>query len=233
MNCPGCATAMTALALDGHLGTTVDLDLCATCQALWFDHLESVRLSPGGTLRLFRTISEGAPRSPSPLRQPLKCPRCRMHLTLAHDRQRNTPFQYWRCGRDHGRLITCFEFLREKDFIRPLSLEQLAELRANVQMINCSNCGAPIDLAHASACAHCGTPISMLDLKQIERMASQLRDDDRPSPAIDPMLPERLAREKREVEQLFETMRTHGAGASPLPFGLVEVGLRLVVSWFD
>jgi hypothetical protein len=55
--------------------------------------------------------------------------------------------------------------------VRPLSARQIAELRASVQTVNCSNCGAPIDLTLASACAHCSTPLSMLDLNQIEVMA--------------------------------------------------------------
>lgn len=228
MNCPGCAAAMTALTLDGHLGTKVELDLCPTCQVIWFDRQESLRLSPGATLQLFRLIAERKQLSPSPLREPQKCPRCDLRLLLTHDRQRNTPFRYRRCAREHGRLITFFDFLREKDFVRPLSQQQLADLRANIQMINCSNCGAPIDLVNASACAHCSTPISMLDLKHIEQMAAQLGQAEAASRTIDPMLPERLERERREVEKLFEALRTDGGGTRPATFGLVEMGLRLI-----
>ncbi len=218
---------MTALVLDGHLGTKVELDLCPTCQVIWFDHLESLRLSPGATLRLFRLIGEHKQQSPPPLKEPLKCPRCDLRLLLTNDRQRNTPCRYRRCAREHGRLITFFDFLREKDFVRPLSPQQLADLRANVQMLNCSNCGAPIDLVHASACEHCSTPVSMLDLKQIEAMADHLRKADEAPRSIDPMLPARLAREKREVEALFNAMNA-GGGGEPAAFGLVEMGLRLI-----
>jgi DNA-directed RNA polymerase subunit RPC12/RpoP len=232
MNCPGCATAMTAITLDGHLGTKVDLDLCAPCQVIWFDHLESLRLAPGGVLRLFQVIADGTPRSPAPLKLPVKCPRCELRLLLTHDRQRNTPFRYWRCAREHGRLTTFFDFLREKDFVRPLSPQQLAELRANVQMINCSNCGAPIDLAGAPACAHCGTPISMIDLKQIEEMAAHLRRASEASRTVDPMLPERLAREKSEVEALFASLRADDAPTRPSSVDLFELGLHVISNWF-
>ena len=102
-------------------------------------------------------------------------------------------------------------------------------------MINCSNCGAPIDLVHASACEHCSTPISMLDLKQIEAMVEHLRKadeafdrsgceggtTDRPDAAA------RLEHEKREVEALFDAMNA-GGGEEPAAFGLVEMGLRLI-----
>ena len=231
MNCPGCAAAMTALTLDGHLGTKVDLDLCPLCQVIWFDHYESLRLAPGSVLRLFQVIA-GTPRSPAPLAQLLKCPRCDLRLLLTHDRQRNTPFRYWRCAREHGRLTTFFDFLREKDFVRPLSPQQLAELRANVQMVNCSNCGAPIDLAGAPACTHCGTPISMIDLKQIEGMAEHLRRATEASRTVDPMLPERLAREKSEVEALFASLRADSARERGASFDLVELGLRVIASLF-
>jgi hypothetical protein len=233
MQCPGCAATMTALTLDGHLGAKVDLDLCAACQVIWFDRLESLRLSPGATLSLFRTIGERKQTSPPPLGDPLKCPRCDLRLLLTNDRQRNTPFRYRRCAREHGRLITFFDFLREKDFVRPLSGPQLAELRASVQTINCSNCGAPIDLMRASACAHCSTPLSMLDLHQIDRMAAHLQQADEASRTIDPMLPERMRREKEAVESLFKALRADGSDARPGSTGLVEMGLRLFSDWFD
>lgn len=228
MNCPSCAAAMDEPTLDGHLGAQVQIDLCPVCQVIWFDHLESLRLSPGATLRLFRLIGERRQLSPEPIKPPLRCPRCDLRLLLTHDRQRNTPFRYWRCGREHGRLITFFDFLREKDFIRPLSPRQLDELRQNVQQINCSNCGAPIDLTRASECGHCGTPISMLDLKQVQRTAEQLRAADEGPKTIDPTLPIRLAREKREVTALFDAMRTDGAWNRSATFGLVEAGLRII-----
>lgn len=232
MQCPGCGAGMSALTVDGHLGTTVAIDLCASCQVIWFDRFESLRLSPGATLRLFRTISEGKQTSPPPLRDPLKCPRCDLRLLLTNDRQRNTPFRYRRCARDHGRLITFFDFLREKNFVRPLSAQQLADLRASVSMINCSNCGAPIDLTHASACAHCSTPISMLDLSQIEATATHLQRAEEASHRVDPLLPERMKRERESVDALFAALRADATGAAPSGSGVVEMGLRLIAGLF-
>ena len=148
---------------------------------------------------------------------------------MTNDRQRNTPFRYRRCAREHGRLITFFDFLREKDFVRPLSPQQLAELRANVKMVNCSNCGAPIDLVNASECAHCGTPISMLDVKQIEAAVTSLQRADEASRTIDPSWPLRIAREKLEVDRVFAALRAEGGDSSS---GVVEMGLRLLTKFF-
>ena len=85
-----------------------------------------------------------------------------------HDQQHATKFEYLRCARGHGRLITFVNFLLEKDFIRPLSPEQIDELRQRkIQVISCSKCGAPVDLTRGPACAHCGASLSMLDVSRM------------------------------------------------------------------
>src|SRR5688500_4784657 len=131
MVCPACGAAMASLTLDGHQGTRVDLDLCAPCHMIWFDRYESLRLMPGAVLQLFRLIG-AAGHSTSPIPKQMTCPRCSTRLVKTNDRQRNTAFRYWRCAQEHGRLTTFFDFLREKDFIRPLSPPQIAELRRQV-----------------------------------------------------------------------------------------------------
>lgn len=179
MNCPSCDSPMTENVLDGALDRSVAVNLCGRCQAFWFDTYESLQLTPGATLELFRTIGDLAAGGRSGIQLGSRCPRCRSLLLLTHDLQRNTPFTYWRCDQGHGRLITFLEFLREKNFIRPLSASQLAELRRNLQSVQCSSCGAPVDLAKATTCAHCGTPLSVLDLNQAERVIAALRQADR------------------------------------------------------
>ena len=190
--------------LDGHVGRPVVIDVCVPCQSFWFDAHESVQLSPGGTLALFGLIGEHTARRPFSNADLAKCPRCRARLRLTQDMQRATRFSYLRCPNDHGRLTTFFDFLREKDFIKPLTPHQIAELRKNVQFINCSNCGAPVDLAAHSDCQHCGSPLSMLDMQQAERLIAQLREADRSDKPVDPALPLALARARREAEHAFE-----------------------------
>jgi uncharacterized paraquat-inducible protein A len=95
-------------------------------------------------------------------------------------------------------LIRFFDFLKEKNFIRPMSAAQIEDLRKNVRSVNCSNCGAPIDLAESSACTHCGSAISMLDMNQAQQTLNQLQQAAVPRP-IDPALPLELERAKREV----------------------------------
>jgi hypothetical protein len=174
MNCPGCATTMSVVALLDRSGADLEVDVCQNCQAFWFDRFENTRLSPGSTVKLFNLMAEQQRSAAAPLRQPMACPRCKGVMALKHDIQpRATKFEYWRCPK-HGHFITFLQFLKEKDFVRPLTPRQIAELRQNVQILNCSNCAAPIDLVKQSTCPHCGSPISMIDMKQIAAHVREL-----------------------------------------------------------
>lgn len=225
---------MTAQMLDGHQGRTVDIDMCAPCQAFWFDHYESLQLTPGATLRLFRAIGEQAAARQHPLSMAAKCPRCHARLSPTHDRQRNVGFQYLRCPNRHGRLITFFDFLREKNFIRPLSAEQLAELRKNIQTVNCSNCGGPVNLATGSVCGHCGSPLSVLDLKQAESLIAQLQDAEGDAREVDPALPMRLQQARREVDAAFANFeRQPGWFSQVSSTDLITASLGAFARWLS
>ena len=218
--------------LAGHNGRTVSLDLCVPCQSFWFDARESLALTPAATLALFRVIGEHTSRSHASAAELAKCPRCQARLRLTRDMQRNTRFEYLRCPNSHGRLITFFEFLKEKDFVRPLTPTQLEELRQTVQTLHCSSCGAPVDLAKASACGHCGSPLSMLDLSQAEQLIEQLQRADRSGQPVDPALPMNLERARRQTEATFAgLMRDLSFNQDLSVGGLVFAGLHAVARW--
>jgi Zn-finger nucleic acid-binding protein len=227
MNCPRCAQAMQLHMLDAHLGREVEVDICTPCQSIWFDTRENVQLTPGATLSVFRLIGERVGRAQVEDREVVKCPRCNGRLRRAHDMQRATRFEYFRCPNAHGRLIGFFDFLKEKDFVKPLSPQQIAELRRNVQSVNCSNCGAPVDLAKGTECGHCGSPLSMLDLNQAERLIAQLQQADRTDKSVDPALPLALARARRETDRAFQGLPGHEDwDTDAWSLGLVGAGLR-------
>lgn len=217
--CPGCSLPMAQLTVDAHYGRTVTLDLCHACGAFWFDVNESLALTPGAVLKLFMVIAEKHQERRPPSGSPT-CPRCRRTLALTSDMQRNVHFSYWRCPAEHGRFTTFAEFLREKNFVRPLSAPELEQLRANVKMIHCSSCGAPIDLEHTSTCSYCRAPVSVLDAKQVESVVAQLKHDETDRKTVDPTLPMRLMADRLHVDRLFKDL-----DRSP---GLVEAGLATV-----
>ena len=204
---------MQRLTLDAVLGASVDVDVCTSCRAFWFEPFETLHLKPASTLQLFSLIASA--KTPSSAFPTIShCPKCGGRLLLTHDRQRNTPFTYWRCDAGHGRFTPFVDFLREKDFIKPLSPQQLAELRRTVQTIHCANCGGPIDLAHDSTCPHCGAALSMLDMPKV----ASLPDSTRPAPAH----PIRL--HEADIGALFEYEDSSS-------LSLIDLGLRAVAKW--
>jgi len=218
---------MAAQVVDGHYGKTIELDWCAGCSAFWFDTNESIGLAPGSVLRLFALIGQNQQTARAPFAAALACPRCHAQLVLSHDLQRGTRFHYLRCPAEHGRLITSAEFLREKNFVRPLGPAELAELRARVQTIQCSSCGAPIDLAAGSACGHCGAPVSMIDPRQVETVVRDLKQAEERRTTEDPALAARLLMDRLAVDRLFRDREPSWAGGST-GVGLVEAGIAAV-----
>src|SRR5262245_52331790 len=131
MNCPNCAMEMTSMGLERRMGGDVTIDVCTECQGFWFDKYESLQLSQASTLKLMKFIGEHSKTCKGANTSTLRCPRCTEHLAFTHDLQGSTRFTYWRCE-VHGRFIGFLDFLREKNFIRALSQEEIAKLRDDI-----------------------------------------------------------------------------------------------------
>lgn len=231
MICPNCAKPMTDWKLDGRLGTQLTVDVCTPCQAFWFDLHYDLQLSPAATLQLMKYIGEHSSAPKPAVAKVLICPRCGTGLTLAHNMTRNVHFTYWQCGNQHGHFIWFLEFLKEKNFIRPLSPPEIQHLRETVQSVKCSSCGAAIDLQNNSACPYCHSPVSILDLKEQQRMLAQLKEAGEPKP-VDPALPMKLAMAKAGVSDLFQD---HDAQwwEDARSGDLVQAGLNAVARWLS
>jgi Zn-finger nucleic acid-binding protein/endogenous inhibitor of DNA gyrase (YacG/DUF329 family) len=223
---------MTEIPLDSRLGTLVTADVCPPCQAFWFDRGKDFQLSPRSTLELMKYIGEHSSSAKPVLRQDLICPQCGVSLTLAHDVARNVRFTYWNCPNEHGHFIGFFEFLKEKNFIHPLSPQEIQHLRESVHTVNCSSCGASIDLASNSVCPYCHSPVTMLDLKEQQEMLAQLKQAAEPKP-VDPTLPLKLAMAERQTETQLRGVDEdwwHDAGSSG---DLVQAGLNAISRWLS
>jgi hypothetical protein len=221
---------MTPRRFDAHYGRSVDLDLCHGCGLIWFDARESIALTPGAVLRLFVALDERRGERHPLAREAMRCPRCRRPLEDTVDRQRATVFSYWRCEADHGRLTTFFDFLREKNFVQPLSPARLAELRRYAPTVNCSACGAPVDLARESACAHCRAPLSMLDPDQVQVVVRELQRAEERRTTVDPTFAVRLVADRAAIEHAFRGLPAELGTAEPgRAFGLVEAGVSAIV----
>jgi hypothetical protein len=222
---------MQSHALSGKYGQPLALDLCFPCSVLWFDGYESLLLAPGAILTLFTLIHEHrAEQQHRAMTRPV-CPRCRVGLAVTHDRQRHVQFHYWRCPGDHGRLTMFVEFLREKDFVRPLAPAELAELRARVRTVRCDGCGAAIDLNEGSECRYCRSPVSTLDPKHVDSVVRELRAAETKRTTVDPTLPARLAMDRVAVHRFFDDVARQSGREldSAAAIGLVGAGIAAVV----
>ena len=207
-----------------RVGSPLQIDVCAECQAIWFDKYEDLQMAPASTLKLMKFIGEHSSQPVRPPASTIRCPRCSSSLTLTHDIAHATKFTYLSCPNEHGRYIQFLDFLREKNFIRQLSPQQIQELKQTVQTVNCSGCGAPIDLATSSTCAHCGAPLSMLDLKQPQDLLKQLQQAAEPRPA-NPNLALDLELAKRHTDLLFDESNPGWWKNASASSSLVHAGL--------
>ena len=231
MTCPGCGKPMERLHLEGKLDSIIDVDYCASCRVIWFDRTENLRLSAAATLQLFEIVAKpargGAPQPP----HPMACPTCGARLALTHDMQRATRFTYWRCPSEHGRLISFVDFLREKDFVRPLTLIEINRLRQTIGTVHCDNCGAPIDLVRDSACRHCGSPISILDPTQTARTVAELQLEAAARPFAagagdgSDVGPQSRGSQDQAFEAMIRSMKEADAESTR---GMVNIGLRFL-----
>lgn len=221
MNCPGCDTGMSALDFERNPTGRVSLDFCFACQVIWFDAHESLELSPRSVLEVFTAMHVKRDAARSPLPALMSCPRCQARLELTHDVQHATHFTYFRCPFAHGRLTPFFQFLLEKNFVRPVTGAELATLKAKVQTVQCSNCGAPLDLAHDVACRYCGSPVSILDPDAVTKAVRELGAAEQRAHTID-------------VDRLAEALTMHppppSADRSPIVWDLVGAGIALLGS---
>lgn len=234
VDCPNCHQPMVTRPLDAYAALRpIEIEVCTGCSLFWFDKYESVSLVPEAVLSLFRYIGEGAAGARTPLGANFRCPRCEGILALTHDLQRTTHFTYWRCTNGHGKLITFTQFLREKNFIRPPSPEELKKLRASVKQIACSQCGAPIDLSIDSACPHCGAAVALIDSEGVAKALHALSTTTPANTAVDPDKL-RAALRDAQVNAIFdrERMRERKDGGDLVAIGATAIATLLAALIF-
>lgn len=175
--------------LPRKLGGDLGLDLCFSCQGIWFDEYESQQLSPAGMVDLFKTLHAHRDEPTLPLVAQLRCPRCEEILIPSQDRVKSGRFNYLRCVQQHGRFITFGQFMIEKGFVRQLNGSEIKELAAQIGTVRCNGCGAPVDIRVDSACRHCRAPIAILDPAAVEQaLANYQRATIRPPAQMEPNL---------------------------------------------
>jgi len=215
LNCPNCTAPMHRHQFKSTDVRPLEIDICNSCHAIWFDSHESARLSADGVVDLFRFIHSKGGAATSRLSSKLNCARCRSPLEAASDIARNNRFSYYRCAHGHGRLTTFLHFLREKQFVRDLTLAERQKLAAHVRQIKCSSCSGPIDVAHHAACTYCGAAVSVLDKeatqKALDHYLQERRRQGRPLPPMNSPPP--AERRNYDLDYLMFDIGTDIVGA--------------------
>ena len=233
---------MEAVDLQTHIGTAVTIDACWSCHLIWFDHLESISLSPGSVIELLKRIHAAREAPRNLVRVQTQCPICQTALQNTSDLAKGGRFAYSRCTNGHGRLIAFTQFLREKNFIRSLQPAEIMALSVRIKQIRCSSCGGSINLETDSICTHCGSAISVLDDAAVDKALAALdkKDVERSS-----LSPERMAESLRTAEASARRARQMSVQTGPAYDGLdvatgggladlVEIGVSAVLAaWLD
>ncbi|MDA7416370.1 zf-TFIIB domain-containing protein [Xenophilus arseniciresistens] len=167
--CPSCRNPMEVHQLRTHLGLVTELDICFGCQGIWFDPKESQRLAPEAVLQLFELLHRHRDDAHMPLAEQLHCPHCRRTLAHGFDVVRSGRYVTYRCPQQHGRFTTFSSFMIEKGFVRMLTRPEIEDLARRVDAINCSGCGAPVDIRRDHACPFCRAPFSLLDPQAVDQ----------------------------------------------------------------
>lgn len=166
--CGNCGEPFARHVLDGHYGTRVEIDVCTPCHLLWFDTLESVRMSPTGLLDLIGVMAGAQGIAHRPLSPQPRCPRCGGLLKTVRNRSRFGPTLQIECTAGHGFAQTFAQWLSEKGLWRELSSADRARLRAiDGGVLHCLNCGGP--LGDEPRCRWCTTPPGVIDIARLAR----------------------------------------------------------------
>ena len=182
--CTQCKAVLQPITLEGHYGQQHEVDLCPNCHLVWFDALESVRLSGLGWIGLLRQMHAvmGTPE-PRVLKMPLACVRCSAELKPVHMLTRFGRSAAHECPKGHGHFQTFSLLLAERGLVRPLSPRDRRTLQTEQRPLTCLNCGAPVPPGKGDSCDHCASPLVVLDLQRL--MASVMVRHGLPLPADD------------------------------------------------
>ncbi|OQA33980.1 MAG: hypothetical protein BWY57_00828 [Betaproteobacteria bacterium ADurb.Bin341] len=211
----------------------IELDLCFSCQCIWFDEFESVQLAPAGVLALFRRLHEHRDDLRQPWPDLLTCPRCQERMVQGLDVCKNGKFSYHRCPRQHGRLSSFSAFLMEKGFVRQLNGAEVKALADKVQVIRCSGCGAPVDIRKENVCSHCRAPIAILDPDAVQKALAEFGQAAYRAEHLDPnaLANALIANERLNAQAQREAKATHSVGFTEMAdtADLISGGIELIV----
>ena len=178
--CGNCRQPMQRIALAGHYGLAVELDLCRHCDLVWFDGTETAQLSGPALLELISAMAASQTLPHELLRDGARCPRCDGALQLVHNQSRWGRSSQLQCRRRHGAYQSFAQFLQEKGLLRPMSTIDRARLLRDRGAIECVNCGGAIGKGD-ELCPWCKSIPSLLDVARLAHALDPLETIEAPA----------------------------------------------------
>jgi len=225
--CGNCRQPMQRLALAGHYGQRVDLDLCRHCDLVWFDGTETAQLGGPALLELIGAMASAHALAHEMLRDDARCPRCDGALGLVHNLSRWGRSSQLQCRRRHGAYQSFAQFLEEKGLLRPMSLVDRAKVLRDRGRIDCVNCGGAIGVGDA-LCPWCRSIPSLLDVARLAHALDPL--DTIEPPSIHGVAPEQDALRCAACGAALppdDTMRCSQCGATLAITSLAEANAQV------
>ena len=155
----------------GHYGHQVEIDLCAPCHLVWFDTIESARLSGPGLLALIGEMAAAQALAHQPLQSSPPCPHCAGPVRVVHNQTRWGKSQQLECAQRHGAYQSFAQFLAEKGLLRPMSSADRHRAMQRDGAIHCVNCGGALDAKATSGAVNCPWCESVPALVDVPRLA--------------------------------------------------------------
>lgn len=154
------------LALQGHYGRALELDLCAPCHLLWFDTIEGAHLAGASLLALVGEMAAAQSLAHTPLRPQLACLRCRGPLRTVHNPSRFGASLQLECAQRHGAWQSFGQFLQQKGLVRPMSSADRHRALQRDGGLHCVNCGGAIAQAD-TVCPWCTSVPAVVDVARL------------------------------------------------------------------
>jgi hypothetical protein len=156
---------MQTAALEAHYQRSVSVDICTHCHWVWFDALESVRLSGLGWVQLIRHMM-ASPALNAPLAARFGCVRCQSPLKAVRNLTRFGRSAAQECPHGHGHFQSYSLLLAERGLVRPIYPHDRQALREQGRSLGCLNCGATLG-HNETQCSYCDSPVVMVDVPRL------------------------------------------------------------------
>jgi hypothetical protein len=159
---------MRRLALDGHYGACVEVDLCEPCHLLWLDGTEAVRVAGTGMLALLGEMARAQTLAHQVLRSEAGCVRCAGPLKTVHNRSRWGTSTQLECRQGHGFYASFAQVLADRGLTRALGRVERAAVIAREGGLFCVGCGAAVG-RDDERCPQCSSLPAVFDVGRLAR----------------------------------------------------------------